>query len=219
MTPSLSALAVPAHYQLLYSQEAINKRVRELGQEIGAWALKATERSGKQVMVVAILRGGAIFFSDLVRAIPVPIEPAFCRTWSYSTENNEHQKGIRISVDDVQADGRAIILIDDICDTGSTLLKLHNVFCNLGAVEVKSVVLLRRQSDNPKYAPTWEAFSHVGKDWFVGYGMDDRNHMSNLPDVYAVAPGSVSPFAGSPVPGSPEPASSEPKASSASQTK
>jgi hypoxanthine phosphoribosyltransferase len=180
--------ALPERYKLAFSREQINTRLDELGKEITEWALKAQDRTGKPVLGVCILRGGAPFFCDLVRRVPVSIEMNYCRTWSYSSGTNVQQKGIRISVEEVVAEQRAILLVDDICDTGATLLKLNNVLLQLGAVEVRTAVLVHRMMSTSKYAPNWEAFSYRGEEWFVGYGMEDKNQFSNLPEVYTITP-------------------------------
>ena len=177
---------IPENYKLAFPYDQIQKRLTELGREITDWAEKAQDRTGRPVLGVCILRGGAPFFCDLVRRIPLSIETNYCRTWSYSSGTNIQQKGIRISVEEVVAEGRAILLVDDICDTGATLLKLNNVLLQLGAVEVRTAVLVHRIMGRSKYAPSWEAFSHRGDEWFVGYGMEDRNQFSNLPEVYTI---------------------------------
>ena len=89
-----------------------------------------------------------------------------------------------VAVDDVVAEGRAILMIDDICDSGSTLAKLEHVFLDLGASVVNSVVLIHRLCAAPKFKPTWSGFEYQGDAWFVGYGMEDKNKYANLPAIY-----------------------------------
>ena len=77
-----------------------------------------------------------------------------------------------------------VVIVDDICDTGSTLARLVRVLNDLGAREVKTAVLIHRVMKDPKFTPDWAAFKYEGPEWFVGYGMDDRNHYRNLQNVY-----------------------------------
>lgn len=179
-------MKVPANYHLEYSVEDIQKSLKVLSSEISPWAEGVYQSTGQQVLAVCILRGAVLFFADLLRSIEVTIEPTFCRTWSYSSSNNEQQKGVRVSVEDVVAEGRSILMVDDICDTGSTLYKMQQVFKDLGAKEVKSCVLIHRLVSNAKFSPDWAAFRHKGDQWFVGYGMEDKNHYSNLSAVYSM---------------------------------
>lgn len=179
-------MELPPKYKPLYSSSEIEQRLARLGPEIGIWVSEVTANTKQQVLAVCILRGGAFFFTDLLRQIPVSIEPTFCRTWSYSSKSNEQASGVRVSVDEVVAEGRAILMVDDICDTGSTLAKLEKVFLDLGASAVKSVVLVHRIVSQPKFKPSWSAFEFDSADWLVGYGMEDCNYYSNLPGVYRI---------------------------------
>jgi hypoxanthine phosphoribosyltransferase len=176
---------LPANYNLAYSAELIAKRIAQLGEQIGEWAAQGND----QVLAVCVLRGGAPFFQDLIREVPVSLEPAYCRTWSYSSESNIQQgNGVRVAVESVLAEGRRLLVVDDICDSGATLLKLQNVFTELGAKEIKTAVLIHRRVERSVYDPTWSAFEYHGEEWFVGFGMEDRNHYSNLPAVYTILP-------------------------------
>jgi len=176
---------LPAEFKLAYSASQVAKRVRLMGDEISPWVSAAEAVTGQQVLCICVLRGGVLFFTDLIRAIPSSVEMTFCRTWSYSSANNERSMDrVRVSVDDVVAQGRAILLIDDICDTGSTLQKLQRVFLDLGAQEVKTAVLIHRVVENSLFTPDYRGFDYQGDDWFVGYGMEDKNHYSNLSEIY-----------------------------------
>ena len=178
---------IPPNFRLVYDAEQINKRIQALANEIIPWVDETERKTGKQPLAICILRGGVFFFADLLRAIPRSIELSFCRTWGYSSDTNAQTKaGIRVAVDEVEANKRAILMIDDISDTGATLKKLHNVFTNLGAVEVQSVVFVHRIVPDPSYLPTWSGFRFEGDEWFVGYGMDDVNHYSNLSSTYII---------------------------------
>ncbi len=174
----------------LYSRAEIQQQIERLAKEITPWVIQARRESGQQVLAVCILRGGIFFFSDLVRAISESIEPTFCRAWSYSSETNQNTaSGVHVSIDQVAAAGRSILLVDDICDTGATLKKLESVLFELGAKEVKTAVLIKRLIENPHCSPQWSAFSYQGAEWFYGYGMEDKNHHANLPDIYVLPSG------------------------------
>ncbi len=179
------APSIPSHYRLEFSEEMIRGRVASLGSEISKWAVEGDSLS--QILCVCVLRGGVLFFSDLVKAVDTSVELAFCRTWSYTVENHKIEDGsIRVSVETVAAQGRRVLIIDDICDTGSTLKKLSNVFLELGATEVKSAVLVHRSVEGSVFTPDWSCFKYSGDEWFVGYGMEDGNKYCNLPAVYSI---------------------------------
>lgn len=177
---------VPDTFKIAYTKKDIEARLQSLSEEVSAWANDSIKRTGQQAMAVCILRGGIFFYTDLLRALKVSVEPAFIRTYSYSSSSNVRNEGsVRVAMGDIAADGRAILLVDDICDTGATLRKLHNVFSELGAASVESSVLIRRRIPNSLFSPTWSAFDYDGVDWFVGYGMEDKNRFCNLESVYS----------------------------------
>jgi hypoxanthine phosphoribosyltransferase len=182
-------MKLPEHYKLVYRPGQIRERLDELGIEIASWAELVKAETGEQVLAVCILRGAVFFLADLLRAIPETVEPTFCRAWSYSTATNEQSKrGVQVSVEHVAAEGRSLLLVDDICDTGNTLRALEKVFMDLGAREVRSAVLIRRLIKDAEYVPSWSAFDYDGEEWFVGYGLDDKNCYRNLPAVYNMKP-------------------------------
>jgi hypoxanthine-guanine phosphoribosyltransferase len=81
-----------------------------------------------------------------------------------------------------------VLVIDDICESGKTLSRLTNVFRELGALEVRSAVLIHRAVEGATFIPTWKAFDYLSTEWFVGYGLGDKEHNANLPDVYNIFP-------------------------------
>jgi len=177
---------LPSNYQLAFSQDIITKRVAAVGAAVSEWAARHSA-GGEQILCVCVLRGGVLFFSDLIRQISSTVEIGFCRTWSYSIENNQIADGaMRVAVEDVAAHGRRVLIVDDICDSGKTLSKLKNVFTELGAVEVRSAVLIHRLVDTSIFTPDWTAFEYPGNEWFVGYGMADGEKYFNLPEVYSI---------------------------------
>lgn len=180
---------LPKQYQLAYSPDVIQSRVAAIAQPIARWAEEIRKNTGQDLLAVCVLRGAVHFFSDLLRALPLSIEPAYGRTWHYSVESNsQNESGIRVALEEIPAAGRSLLLVDDICDTGKTLLRLTRIFTELGSVEVRTAVLIHRQMEQTCCTPDWSCFEYRGPEWFVGYGLDDRNRYSNLPGVYTVVP-------------------------------
>ncbi len=178
---------VPNSFSLAYSKEQIADKVQSMGREISHWAKEVDTQTGKPLLVICVLRGGVIFFADLIRAIDTSVEPAFCRTWSYSSENNTQlhtATNIRVDISEVAPQQRSILIVDDICDSGSTLIALRDAFLELKVNTIKTAVLVYRKVPAPMLIPTWAAFKHSGDDWFAGYGMEDKNRYANLQDLY-----------------------------------
>ena len=180
--------SLPENFQLAYSAEEISQRVLSLAEEISPWAEQVLERTGEQVLALCVLNGGVHFFSDLVRALNTTVQLQMCRTKAYSSDDQRKiTNGVEISIEGIQTQGRHVLIVDDICDTGVTLSKLKNVLAELGAEEVKSSVLVRRKVEDAQFVPDWVGFEYPGEEWFVGYGMDyDGDRYRNISGMYVI---------------------------------
>jgi hypoxanthine phosphoribosyltransferase len=180
---------IPNHFSPLFSPLAIREAVNRLGGEISEWAREVWDESGKDVVAVPVLRGGIIFFGDLVREVGCSLEVAPGRSWGYEVgANGVQSEGVRLDVSAVPTEGRSVLLIDDVCDSGRTLEAMATLLRERGAREVRSAVLIRRLLPEPLHTPTWSAFEYSGAEWFVGYGMEDGERWRNLPGVYIISP-------------------------------
>lgn len=178
---------LPSYFKLQYSSQSIEEVVEKLGKGISDWAQQTHQESGQDVIAIPVLRGGIFFFADLVRHIDASVEIAPIRTWAYEIGQNEVQRSeVGVNMDGVVAEGRSVLLVDDICDSGSTLKKLEQVFCERGAAEVRSAVLIKRHLEVEAFQPDWIGFEYKGEEWFVGYGMEDSERWRNLPDIYTI---------------------------------
>ena len=180
-----NALKIPAYLKLLYSSSDITSRVAELGAEIGRWAESVYEKSGKDVLAIPVLRGGIFFFSDLVRHIPASVDVGPVRSSSYLIHEAASSE-VKIHLDGVVTQGRSVILMDDVCDSGKTLASLSQQLLALGATEVRSAVLVKRVFEYETFEPDYVGYRYSGKEWFVGYGMDDQGRWRNLSSIYIV---------------------------------
>lgn len=179
-------IEIPKDYSLAFSRDVIAKRVAELSVDINAWIVTAAKAAQNEVLAVCVLRGGAFFFADLLRNFTSSVEPTFCRAHSYGQADNSVLKQMSVEVADLHVLGRPVLLVDDICETGRTLGRLEQYCREQGATEVRTAVLIERIAVKKAFSPAWAAFPYQGDEWFVGYGMDDRNHFANLADVYHV---------------------------------
>jgi len=82
-----------------------------------------------------------------------------------------------------------VLVVDDICDSGRTLAELATVCRARGAASVRTAVLVHRVIPESRHTPDHAAFRYEGREWFTGYGMDDRSWRTNYPSVYVLRPG------------------------------
>ncbi|MDI4649366.1 hypoxanthine phosphoribosyltransferase [Cohnella hashimotonis] len=163
--------------EVLYSEEQIQLKVRELG------AAVSRDYEGRNPLVICVLKGAFIFMADLSKNITIPIELDFMAVSSYG--NSTRSSGeVRIVKDlDNSVEGRDILIVEDIIDSGLTLSYLIDVLERRNAKSVRVVALFdkpgRRTVDlNADYT----GFS-IPDAFVVGYGLDYAEHYRNLPYV------------------------------------
>lgn len=168
--------------EVLISEEAIREKVRELGQILSA------EYAGKNPLVICVLKGAALFMTDLVRQMNIPLEMDFMAVSSYGA-STQSSGVVRILKDlDTPVEGRHVLVVEDIIDSGLTLSYLIDLLKRRNAASVKVVTLLdkphRRTVDlKPDYC------GFVVPDAFVvGYGLDYAEKYRNLPYIGVLKP-------------------------------
>ena len=164
--------------ELLISQEQIQSRVKELAQQI----TKQHQESGNSLppVMICLLNGAIHFFSDLVREMDIPVEIDFMRLKSY--EGQDNSGGVKCTKDlEIDLDGKRVYIIDDICDTGATLLEAMMRVNARMAIDVRNITLLRRGGGVDL---TDHCGFVIGEEWVVGYGLDDNGINRELKDIY-----------------------------------
>jgi hypoxanthine phosphoribosyltransferase len=170
--------------EVLITEEAIARRVAELGAEI------SRDYAGKELMCICILKGANIFLADLVRQISVPVQYDFVAVSSYGADTKSSGV-VRILKDlDESVESRHVLVVEDIVDTGLTL-RLSYLLENLRsrrAASVKVCTLLdkpvRRRVDVPV-----DYFGFKVQDQFVvGYGLDYQGKYRCLPYIGVLKP-------------------------------
>jgi len=163
---------------ILISKEQINERIELLGAEI------SKDYSGKKLYVLSLLRGSFIYTADLVRQITVPTKIGFMTTSSYG--HDEESTGAVNVLNDIpdNLEGFDVLIVDDIVDTGITMDFVISRVKSLGAVSVKSCVLLdkpERRKINLK--PDYCCFE-IPDLFVVGYGLNYGDYYRNIPYVF-----------------------------------
>ena len=167
---------------VIISEEQIDERVRELGAEI------SRDYAGETVLLVAVLRGAAIFLADLSRAISVPVELDFMAVSSYGS-STKSSGVVRILKDlDEQIEGRHVIVVEDILDTGLTLKYLLKNLASRKPASLEVVTLLNKQGkQRVPISCKYSGFS-VPDEFVVGYGLDFAERYRNLPYIGVLKP-------------------------------
>ena len=159
----------------LISAKSIAARIEELCHEIHD-EFESTDK----LVVVGLLRGSFVFIADLVRELDLPIEVDFLEASSYG-DGMESSREVRILKDLRGAiEGRDVLLVEDIVDTGHTLHHVTNLLLSRGPARLKTIALLdkptRREID---MKADWTGFE-IPDEFVVGYGIDYAQRNRNL---------------------------------------
>lgn len=161
----------------LYSEKQVLQRIAELGIQI------SREYAGKEIHMVCVLKGASVFFTELAKRIDVPVYFDFIKVSSYGS-NTESSGAINIIKDvDEPINGKDVIIVEDIIDSGNTLACLMQLFKERNPASLKLAVLL----DKPERRATSVAVDYIGfqvPDLFiVGFGLDYAQKYRNLPYI------------------------------------
>ena len=168
--------------KVLMSEEQLQKRVREMGDEL------YDRFHDKDPIFVGVLKGCFIFMADLVRAAQIKSEIEFIGVSSYN--NSTKSSGVVQITRDLQKDitGRHIIVVEDILDSGNTLYFLKNYLNTKGAASITIVTLLDKPARREKPITADLAGFEVPDEFVVGYGLDYDEVYRNLPEVGILSP-------------------------------
>ena len=163
--------------KVIYTKDQIQEKVQELGSQI----TKDFQNKEEDLVLVGVLKGAAVFMADLIRKINRPIEIDFMSVSSYGRGRTESTGVVRILKDlDSDIEGKHIILVEDIVDTGLTLSYLSDIMVRRGAKSVKIVSLLSKPSRRTKEVEIDYLGFKVPDEFIVGYGIDYSEKYRNL---------------------------------------
>lgn len=166
--------------KILISEEKIKKRVAELAKRIS----KDYRKKGK-LLIVGILKGSAIFLSDLVRKLNIDCEIDFISIRSYDGKNSSGVVQLILDLYDNPV-GKNILIVEDIVDTGRTLKFLKENLLTRKAKSVKICVLLNKVGRRKtKIKIDYKGFD-VPNKFIVGYGLDYNEKYRNLPYIASI---------------------------------
>jgi len=163
--------------EVLLDAATIRMRVQELG------ALITKDYRGKNPHLIGILKGASVFHADLVRAIDLVVSVDFIAVGSYGTSTKSSGE-VRILKDlDESVEGKDVLLVEDILDTGLTLSYLLQILESRGPRSLKVVALLNKPSRRIIEVPAEYIGFEIPDHFVVGYGLDFNQRYRNLPDI------------------------------------
>jgi hypoxanthine phosphoribosyltransferase len=163
--------------RIVYSKEQIAQRVNELGAQITEYYPEG------ELLVLGLLKGSFIFLSDLVREVTRPLQVDFLVASSYgdSTVSSGH---VRLLYDpETELEGKHILLVEDIVDTGRTLSRLMDLLQARKPRSVEICALLHKQIATELRHPTRFIGFDAPNEFLVGYGLDHAENFRHIPYI------------------------------------
>ncbi|QHN05493.1 hypoxanthine phosphoribosyltransferase [Granulicella sp. WH15] len=163
--------------EILFTRQQIADRVQALGDQI------SREYAGQSVLLIGVLKGAAIFLSDLARAIKVDNSFDFVAVSSYGRARVSSGAVKLIKDIDNPIEGKHVILVEDILDTGLTLSYLRGLMLQHKPASLKIATCLDKAERRLVPIEADYVAFQIPNRFVIGYGMDYAEHYRNLPDI------------------------------------
>ena len=184
--PIRAAVRVPAYWRkevesILITEDQLAQRLRSLSRQI------QHDFSGRELVIVSLLNGTVMFLADLIRHISLPLRLDFIGVSSYGAGTESGQlvftKELRLDVR-----GRDVLLVDDILDTGKTMVRVLEKLRALKPRRIKKCVLLNKASRRTENVQADYVGFEIPDLFVIGYGLDYAERYRNLPFVGVLHP-------------------------------
>ncbi len=159
----------------------IQQHVAQIGRQIDR------DYAGKELIIVAIMKGAICLVADLIRQIQVPSTLEFVKASSYGHRGTQKGELLLSGLEKVDVAGRHILVVDDIFDSGETLSRIVSSLKEKNPKSLRSLVLLNKKVEREvAYRPDYVLFE-IDNHFVVGYGLDYREHYRGLSGVCILA--------------------------------
>ncbi|HSA87740.1 MAG TPA: hypoxanthine phosphoribosyltransferase [Nitrospira sp.] len=159
----------------IVTQEQMRSRIRELGRQISA------DYTGKDLVLVGVLKGAYAFFADLARAIRIPVRVDFIIVTSYGSRSKTSGKVKLVTELTEDIKDKDVLLIEDIVDSGLTVQYLTRALAKQKPKSIKVCTLLSKPERRVVNVPLQYIGFRIPNQYVVGYGLDYQQQYRNLP--------------------------------------
>ena len=174
-TPDIKLSLTP-----LFSEDEIAARIVELAAQIDK------DYQGREILMIAVLKGSFLFVADLIRAVKTPTVIDFVRLASYGSATQssgiiEVRKDLEMSIKD-----KHVLVVEDIVDSGLTLESLRSMLLNRQPASLKICTMIDKQAQRVTNVPVDYIGFSMDDGFIVGYGLDLDERYRDLPDIRVV---------------------------------
>ncbi|MBO4888809.1 MAG: hypoxanthine phosphoribosyltransferase [Firmicutes bacterium] len=163
--------------KVMIDQETLENKIAELG------AIISRDYEGKEIVLICILKGGAMFMMQLAKSITVPVTMDFMVLSSYGNELiSSGEVKIKKDLDD-SIEGKHVLIVEDIVDTGRTLSFLSTYLVKKGAASVQICTMLDKPARRVVPVDVKYSGFEIADEFVLGYGLDYAQKYRNLPYI------------------------------------
>jgi hypoxanthine phosphoribosyltransferase len=168
--------------EILLNETEIQRRLDELAGEI------QRDYAGRDLMLVGVLTGSVLFIADLLRRLPMQLRLDYIGVSSYHGATRSTGELIVTKALKLDVRGRDVLVVDDILDTGLTLVKIREMIQKLAPSSLKFAVFLEKDVPHQENFRADYVGFHIPNKFVVGYGLDYQERYRNLPFVGTLKP-------------------------------
>ncbi len=166
--------------QILITEEEILEKVAAVARQLDQ------EYQGEELVILMVMKGAICLAADLIRQIHMPCSLEFIQGSSYGAYGTERGELVLRGIEHIQVAAKHVLVIDDIYDSGTTLLTIMKQLQELRPGTLKSLVLLSKKVERTSaYRPDYVLFE-IENLFVVGYGLDYKEHYRGLRGIYAM---------------------------------
>lgn len=166
-------------FEILLSKEDIQSKISELTKILNS------DLKDKPLLILGVLKGSFIFMADLIRGLEMPCEIQFIRAVSYGT-NMQSSGKVGLSLEDFPIEGKDILIVEDIIDSGHTLKTLTDRLRFKNAASIITVTLLSKPDARQVNIEADYVCFDIPNKFVVGYGLDYNEDGRQYPDIYVL---------------------------------
>ncbi|MFG0258245.1 MAG: hypoxanthine phosphoribosyltransferase [Phycisphaerales bacterium JB043] len=180
--------------RVLLTRGQIETRVGELGAQIASDLQDELRREGSnetqtdRVVLIPVLTGAVVFVADLIRKMPLHLSMEMVSVSSYPGATTESKGALLRGALPKDLEGKHVLIVDDILDTGQTLSLLQRLVREQSPASLRTCVLLTKECKRVEYAEAEYSGFDIEPEFVVGYGLDYNGHYRNLPEICVLDP-------------------------------
>ncbi len=164
-------------FELLYAQDVLDRRIKEMGRII------SRDYAEKDPVIIGVLKGCVVFLADLIRNISIPIEMEFILASSYAEGHTSNNHVSTYGGAEIPLTDRHIIIVEGVVDSGQTVVAIIDHLKKQNPASIEIVTLLDKPSCRTVDVDVKYVGFDAGENFVIGFGLDDSQRYRNLPFI------------------------------------